>query len=81
MESENENTASFAHSSNPQSPAAGPIVDVWAHNFRAEIARVSSIIQQYPVVSFVSDCYLTRSRTQSSRASLTRMASPPLKEQ
>ena len=43
----------YSHS-NPQSPANNMIVDVWEHNFKSEIKKVSELIQVYPIVSFVS---------------------------
>ncbi len=52
--SQSERTVAYSHS-NPQSPAHGPIVDVWAHNFLSEIRKLSLLLSQFPIVSFVSE--------------------------
>ena len=53
MEKEVGSSLSYSNS-NPQSPAISVIADVWEHNFRAEIKRLSSLLSQFPIVSFVS---------------------------
>ena len=51
--SKTESPNTYTHS-NPQSPAHNSIIDVWEHNFVGEIRKIAELIQDYPVIAFVS---------------------------
>ncbi len=39
--------------SNPESPGNSPIADVWQYNFLTELRKLSNLIHDYPIISFV----------------------------